>query len=196
MPDRPTRPRTPAAALLTVPGPPTAQAAAQVVALVAVLAVPLAFAVDAVAGAVAALVLGGVTLARVLILPGSLQALLGTALLLAGAASVTGLYETLTWVDVPAHLVVTGLVAAAAGVVLLRAGLLADPGTRAGRAGVAVATAAVGVALAVAWEVAEWAGYTYVDESIYVDYGDTVGDLAAGAAGSAVAGALVARWAR
>ncbi|HLV04968.1 MAG TPA: hypothetical protein VKY79_10370 [Actinomycetaceae bacterium] len=186
--------RPPVAALLA--GPPTARTAAQAVALLAVLAVPLALTVDVVAGAVAALVLGAVTLARVLALPGTLQALLGAALLLAAAASVTGTYETVPWVDVPAHIVVTGLLAAAVGVVLLRAGLLADPRHRRGRTGVAVTTAGAGAVLAVVWEVAEWAGRTFVDESIYVAYGDTVGDLAAGTAGSAVAGALVARWAR
>ncbi|WP_413451337.1 hypothetical protein AA0Y32_16725 [Georgenia phoenicis] len=190
------RPTTPAGVLLTVPGPRPARVAAQAVAALAVLAVPAALAVDWVAVAVAALVLGGVTLARVLFLPATLQALLGAALSAAGWASAAGLYTTVTWVDVPAHLLVNGLVAAALGIVMLRAGLLAGPATRAGRAGVALTTACVGVALGVLWEVAEWAGYTYIDDSVYVYYGDTIGDLTAGALGSAVAGVLVARWAR
>lgn len=190
------RPSTPAGVLLTVPGPRPARVAAQAVAVLAVLGVPAASAVDWVAVAVAALVLGGVTLARVLFLPATLQALLGAALIAAGWASAVGLYQTVTWVDVPAHLLVNGLIAAALGIVMLRGGLLPDPATRAGRAGVAVTTASVGVGLGVLWEIAEWAGFTYIDDSVYVYYGDTIGDLTAGGVGSVVAGVLVARWAR
>ncbi|MCM3662256.1 hypothetical protein M3148_14830 [Georgenia satyanarayanai] len=190
------RPTTPAGVLLTVPGPRPARVAAQAVAVAAVLSVPAAVAVDPVAAAVALLVLGGVTLARVLVLPATLQALLGAALIAAGWASAVGLYETVPWVDVPAHLLVNGLIAAALGIVLLRGGLLADPATRAGRAGIALTTASVGVALGVLWEIAEWAGYTFVDESVYVSYGDTIGDLIAGGLGCAGAGLLVARWTR
>ncbi|WP_152192234.1 hypothetical protein [Georgenia satyanarayanai] len=190
------RPTTPAGVLLTVPGPRPARAAAQAVAVLAALSVPAALAVDVVAAAVAALVLGGVTLARVLFLPATLQALLGAALVAAGWASAVGMYESVPWVDVPAHLFVNGLVAAALGIVMLRRGLLADPATRAGRAGVALTTASAGMTLGVLWEIAEWAGFTYIDDSVYVYYGDTIGDLTAGGVGSAVAGVLVARWAR
>src|SRR5690606_30765536 len=123
---------SPAEVLLTVPGPPAARAAAQAVGALAVAGVPAGFAVDAVAGAVAALVLGGVVLARVLALPGWLQAALGAAMLAAAGASVLGLYESVTWVDIPAHFLLNGLVAASLGTVLLRAGLLADPRTRRG----------------------------------------------------------------
>ncbi|WP_324650576.1 hypothetical protein [Georgenia sp. H159] len=194
--DRPLRPDSPAAVLLTVPGPPATRAAAHAVAALAVLGVPAALTVDLVAAAVAALVLGGVVLGRVLALPGALQVLLGVTLLGAAWASVVGLYETLTWIDVPVHLLLTGLIAASIGITMLRAGMLGDPSRRAGRAGVAVTTAAVGVALGVVWEIAEWVGFTFVDESVYVYYGDTIGDLTAGGAGSLVAGFLVARWAR
>ncbi|WP_418606141.1 hypothetical protein [Georgenia sp. SUBG003] len=48
---------------------------------------------------------------------------------------------------------------------------------------------AVGLALAVVWELGEWAGHTYLDPAIFVSYDDTIGDLAAGGAGAAVAGA-------
>ncbi|HLT83372.1 MAG TPA: hypothetical protein VKZ83_03975 [Phototrophicaceae bacterium] len=187
---------SPAEVLLTVPGPPAARTAAQAVGALAVAGVPAGFAVDAVAGAVAALVLGGVVLARVLALPGWLQAALGAAMLAAAGASVLGLYESVTWVDIPAHFLLNGLVAASLGTVLLRAGLLADPRTRRGRAGIALTTATTGVALGVVWEIAEWVGFTYVDPSVYVYYGDTIGDLSAGGAGCLLAGLLVAGEAR
>src|SRR5690606_1477138 len=135
--------------------------------------------------------LGGVVLARVLALPGWLQAALGAAMLAAAGASVLGLYESVTWVDIPAHFLLNGLVAASLGTVLLRAGLLADPRTRRGRAGIALTTTTTGVALGVVWEIAEWVGFTYVDPSVYVYYGDTIGDLSAGGAGCLAAGLLV-----
>ena len=47
--------------------------------------------------------------------------------------------------------------------------------------------------LAVLWEVGEWAGNAWLDRSIQVGYADTMGDLAAGLAGSAVAAVVVAR---
>ncbi len=190
------RRETPAAVLLTVPGPPTARVAAHAVGALAVLSVPAALTVDLVAAAVAALVLGGVVLGRVLALPGTLQALLGAALLVAAWSGVAGLYETVTWIDIPIHLLLTGLVAAAVGILMVRARMLGDPGTRAGRAGIAVTTATAGIALGVVWEIAEWVGFTFVDESVYVYYGDTIGDLTAGGVGSVVAGLLLAREAR
>lgn len=194
--DHPLRPDTPAGVLLTVPGPPATRAAAHVVAVLAVLAVPAALSVDLVAASVAALVLGGVVLGRVLVLSGTLQVLLGVTLLVAAWASILGLYETHTWIDAPVHLFLNGLIAAAVGISMLRAGMLGDPARRAGRAGIAVTTAAVGIALGVVWEIAEWVGFTFVDESVYVYYGDTIGDLTAGGVGSVVAGVLVARRAR
>lgn len=155
---------SPAAVLLTVPGAPWARVAAHAVTALAVLNVPLSLTIDLVAAAVAFLVVGGLTLARVLALPGALQAPLGLSLILAAWAGALGLYQEITWIDVPVHFVVNGLIAAALAVVLLRAGVLSDSATRAGRIGIALTTTGVGAA------------------------------LAAGTLGSAVAGVLLARW--
>lgn len=190
------RDASPAEVLLTVPGSPTARAAAHAVAGLAVLGVPAAFTLDAVAGAVAALVLGGVALARVLALPGRLQAALGATMLAAAGASVLRLYETIPWVDLPAHFLLNGLITASLGIVLLRAGLLAEPSSRRGRTGIALTTATTGVALGVVWEIAEWVASTYIDPSVYVYYGDTIGDLSAGGVGCVLAGLILAREAR
>ena len=51
----------------------------------------------------------------------------------------------------------------------------------------------LGATAAVLWEIGEWAGHTFLDPSIYVGYADTVGDLAAGLAGSVVAAVVLAR---
>jgi len=47
--------------------------------------------------------------------------------------------------------------------------------------------------LAVLWELGEWAGNAWLDRRIQVGYPDTMGDLAAGLAGSVVAAAVVGR---
>ncbi|MEK8228690.1 hypothetical protein NKG05_25870 [Oerskovia sp. M15] len=49
------------------------------------------------------------------------------------------------------------------------------------------------VLLALLWETGEWAGATFVDESINVGYVDTLGDLAAGGIGSLLAGLVMVR---
>jgi len=120
-------------------------------------------------------------------------ALYATLLASAWAAQLEW-YRAVPWLDLPVHAACTGLVAAVAYVALVRAGMVADPGTlRPGRAraGVLVVSAGLGAVLAILWELGEWAGHTYLDDRIGVGYGDTVTDLAAGLLGAVVAGLLV-----
>ena len=179
--------------LLSVAGPPAARAAVHVITGIAVVSTVLAPLFDGLAVAVLFLVLGALTLVRVLAVPAGLQVVLGAALLGAAWASVLRVYEQVWWADIAAHLVLTGALAACAGTLMLGAGLTPTTHSRRGRWGVVVTTASVGTALGVVWEVAEWVGHVFVDESIYVAYGDTVGDLAAGMVGSVAAGLLLAR---
>ncbi|MGC5617030.1 hypothetical protein [Georgenia sp. Z1491] len=179
--------------VLRVVGPPYARTAANVVAVLALLSLGLAALVDAVAVAVAALVLGALTLARVLAVPAGLQALLGATALVAAWSSALLLYERLWWLDIAVHLTLNGVLAAVAGE-LVRRGRLVPPGDDPrGRWGLALTTTAVGTSLAAAWEVAEWIGHAYVDPTVHVTPADTAGDLVAGAVGSAVAGLVLAR---
>ena len=88
----------------------------------------------------------------------------------------------------------TGLIAVVTVLALARWGVLpptswAAPGTR-GR-GASCSSPATGAALAVLWEIGEWAGHTFLDPSIHVGYQDTVGDLAAG---SPAASSRGSRW--
>ncbi|MCB7137464.1 hypothetical protein [Cellulosimicrobium marinum] len=149
-----------------------------------------------VAGALFLLVLGGVTLTRGLDLPPALDVAYGTSLLAAGWAAQLGWYDAVPGLDLVAHVVCTGLIAAVAHLALVRWRLLppapAEPSARA-RAGLAVTTTALGALVAVLWEVGEWAGHTFLDDGIGVGYTDTVLDLAAGVAGALLAGALLAR---
>lgn len=137
------------------------------------------------------LVLGGTMVPRALGAPAPLDAAFCSMLLLAGWAAQLDWYVEIRWLDVVVHATVTGLVAAVGYVALTRLGAY-----RAGapRAGVAITTTCLGVALAVLWELGEWIGHTWIDERIQVGYDDTVGDLTAGAAGAVVAAVLLAAY--
>lgn len=182
--------------IVEVPGPAWARAAVRGAGAVAVLSLVGGVRWGAVGLALMALVLLGVTLARVLRLPGGLQLLLDVTLVVAAWAALLQLYQRWWWLDMVVHMVATGLLAVLAMIGLLRAGTFAaEPAGRGELLGLAAVTLAVGLALAVAWELGEWAGHTYLDPAIYVSYEDTIGDLAAGGAGSAAAGVWLA-WRR
>jgi hypothetical protein len=135
-----------------------------------------------------ALVLLGVTLGRVVRLPGGLQLLVDVTLLVAAWAALLQLYQRWWWLDVVVHVVATGLLTVLAVVLLARTSLLPAPVPgRPERLRLSAVALAAGLALAVLWELGEWAGHLYLDPAIYVSVADTVGDLAAGVLGAAVA---------
>ncbi|MBO0920234.1 hypothetical protein J1G42_05270 [Cellulomonas sp. zg-ZUI222] len=139
-----------------------------------------------------ALVLAGLVAPPAAGAPRALDAAYGIGLIVAAWSGALDLYQSVGWLDVVMHLVVTGLVAAVAHLLLARrTGAALDPAAAAGggqRAGVVAVTASLGLALSVLWEIGEYLGNTYVDDTIYVGYADTIGDLVAGGIGSAVAG--------
>lgn len=179
---------------LGVPGPGAVLAA--LAAVGAVLSLVAAVAVDGAAVMLFLLVCGGVALTWWSRLPGVLQA--ATTLTTTGAAwaGVLGAYEAAGWLDVAVHLLLTGLLAVLATVVLERLGWLRllPTGRAAEQAGAVVVVMSLGMVLSVLWELGEWAGNSYVDPAIGVGYEDTLGDLTAGGAGAALAGWLWARW--
>lgn len=170
--------------------------AVHLVAVLSVLSMIAGAFFDWVAVAVFALVLGGLTAVRLLRVPPLLQAALGLAALGAAWASALLLYERIWWLDILAHLVLTALLAGAAGAVLRRAQMTPSGDAPRGRWGIVITTTGVGAILAVLWEVAEWIGYLYIDPRIDVAPGDTIGDLVAGLVGAAAAGVLLARTGR
>lgn len=142
-----------------------------------------------------ALVLLGLVLPWLLGAPAWLDLSLGVVLLVAAWSSVAGLYRSVSLIDVPVHMAATGLLAVLSHVVLTRVGALPSlhaPTLARGRLGAVVTITALGLALSVLWELGEWCGYVYLDDSILVGYDDTVGDLAAGGVGALVAGLAVA----
>jgi hypothetical protein len=121
---------------------------------------------------------------------------LGVALtwLVAGWANVLDWYVTAPWVDIPVHATTPGATAAAAYLLLARAGLVAglqDPDVR--RPAVIVVTTSVGTTLAVWWEFYEWIAY-HGEGPPQVGYGDTLLDLLMGTLSSAAAGLGLAAW--
>ena len=144
-----------------------------------------------------ALVMAGLVVPLAAGAPRGLDAAYGVGLVLAAWSGALDLYQAVGWLDVVMHLVVTGLIAAVAHLLLARAtGAVLDPPVASGgaqRAGVVVVTTSLGLALSVMWEIGEYLGNTYVDDTIYVGYADTVGDLVAGGVGSLVAGVWLTR---
>ena len=134
---------------------------------------------------VTALALLGVFASRFLGLRAALDIALGLTLLTAAWSSVLDLYAAIPAWDLVVHFAATGLIAAALYIAAQRRGIVPPV---ASVPAAAVLTAAFGISAAVVWEIAEWAGHTYIDPTIFVGYTDTIGDLAAGAAGSVVAG--------
>ena len=147
-----------------------------------------------VAAALFALVLLGLTLLRLLTRPW-VDVATGAVLVAAAWASLLDLYVRLPWLDLPVHVLATGLGAAALFEALVSLGVLtAATATypRRARLGAAVVVVALGLALGVLWELGEWYGHTQVDSAIQVGYDDTLGDLVAGGAGALVAAVGVA----
>jgi hypothetical protein len=156
-----------------------------------------------VGAALLSLVLLGAVVPRALGLHGVHDPLLGLVLSAAAWMGLLDLYAAVPWLDLAVHLVATGVLADLAWRTLVRVGAVASPQTAVTGAGApmparpalgtVVVTTALGVMLAVLWELGEWAGATFVDGSINVGYTDTLGDLAAGGVGALVAGLLLAR---
>ncbi|WP_148572045.1 hypothetical protein [Nocardioides caldifontis] len=110
-----------------------------------------------VAAALFALVLLALTLLRLLTRPAT-DAATGLMLVAGAWASLLDLYLRYSWLDVPVHLVATGLGAAALFEALVALGVLTGAGApypRRARLGAAVVVAALGLALGVLWELGE-----------------------------------------
>lgn len=138
-----------------------------------------------------ALTLLGLVVPRFLGVRPALDVVTCVVLLVAAWCAALGLYVSAPAVDIPVHLLLNGLLAALAFVLLRRAAVL----PRMPRAGTILVTTALGFALGVLWEFGEWAGNAFVDADIYVSYDDTIGDLAVGGFGSLLAG-LAMPWAQ
>lgn len=148
----------------------------------------------AVETALFALVLLGLLVSRCLPAAPAFAGLYGLSLLVAAWSSVLDLYARIGWWDLAVHCAATGAIAVMAWYLLAAAGVLSarQDGQNPPAAAVAAVVAALGLALSVLWEFAEWWGYTFIDDTINVGYTDTLGDLAAGGLGALAGGCLLA----
>lgn len=119
-------------------------------------------------------------------------------LLIASWASVQHWYRGVDHLDLVIHFFTPGSIAAVAYFLLAGRDLLPDVRDASrwtASWAVVLWTTMVGTTIAVVWEYYEWVVEQLAPQGMIVGYGDTVADLAAGMAGSAVAGVLVRVWA-
>ncbi len=114
----------------------------------------------------------------------------GVTVLVAAWSNVLDLYTTIEGWDLLVHFVATGVVAAVCYLWLARLHVVADPAVGVWAPLVLVPT--LGLALSALWEMVEWIGYTFISDEIFVEYNDTISDMAIGGLGAFLAGVLVA----
>lgn len=145
-----------------------------------------------------ALILFGLSLARAMRLRPALDVAFCATLLVAGWSSTLDLYTTVPGWDLLIHFVANGVIAAVAYILYTSATPAGRAMTARGtsvptdtRGNAVLLTTTFGLALAAVWEMAEWAGHTYIDSTIFVEYTDTIGDMVAGGLGAVLAGLLM-----
>ncbi|MET0303604.1 MAG: hypothetical protein ABW040_06105 [Microbacteriaceae bacterium] len=139
---------------------------------------------------VLAFVLLGLVIPRFLGMRALLDVLSGATLLVAGWSSVIDVYSRIGWWDLAVHFLGGGVVAAMSYLLFVRLGWLPGPRQTTAVAVVVLATV-IGLAGGAVWELLEWLGHTFIDSAIFVDYDDTIGDMALGGLGSVAAGVLL-----
>jgi hypothetical protein len=143
--------------------------------------------------AVFALALLGLVVPRFLGIRAAFDIGFGLIVLIAAWSNVFDLYTRVPGWDIVIHFIANGLTAAVLYVLFIRL-LSRDAGggtTEFPSWAAIVLTTAFGLAAGVVWEFGEWVGHTYIDSAIFVNYDDTIGDLAAGALGAIVAGTVL-----
>lgn len=126
---------------------------------------------------------------RLLGLPPAFDIIFCVATLAASWSSVTDLYLTARWWDIPMHFLTNGIWAALLYVALVRFEVIADAATLPRPLlSAAVMTTALGLSIAVFWELFEWFSHTFIDSEVFVGYRDSIGDMAVGGLGSLLAG--------
>lgn len=113
-------------------------------------------------------------------------------LLVAAWSNVFDLYTRIGGWDLVVHFACTAVLATMSYLLLRRAGIVAIPGPGWEVAASVLITTMSGLALSAVWELIEWLGYTYISDEIFVGYEDTIGDMAMGALGAAIAGCFAA----
>jgi hypothetical protein len=148
---------------------------------------------------VLAFVLPGLLLPRLLGVRAGFDLVYSAVLLVAGWSNVLDLYTSVAWWDVVVHLTCTAVIALMLYLLLAELGIVPHPAgvrpaeARPPRATPVVLTAALGLAVSALWEMVEWFGHAFISSEIFVEYDDTIGDMAVGGLGAVMAGVVLAR---
>jgi hypothetical protein len=134
------------------------------------------------------LVIVGQMVPRMLGMRPGLDITIGVVLLVAGWSNVLNLYTTVPGWDLLVHFFANGFAAAMLYLLFVRltGGPHGPPVVRTSPT-VVILTTAFGLSVGVLWELFEWLAHR-VDETVFVAYNDTIGDLTAGGLGSLLAG--------
>ena len=159
------------------------------------------FAVAGDLGAAALLaVLGGITLlARAVNLPRVYDLSLTVAMALQGFGEAFGLYDEFVRFDDLVHVTLPLLTAPVIYIGLARLDVVPDPRDETHLQhflGIAVVTAALGIAVGALWEIYEWRSDAWFGTNLSEGNDDTNGDLVRDTIGSLVGAALLVAWAR
>lgn len=136
----------------------------------------------------------GLLFLRVFRLAGPFDAAFCVTIFIATWSGLIGLYRAISWWDLAVHFVTIGAVAAALYLILARSNVTPSTKRSFSTRSIVVLSFSLGLTVAVLWEFIEWIGNRYITELIMVGYDDTIGDLAVGGAGAALAGVALALW--
>ena len=161
----------------------------------------VAYALSGRVGAAALLgFLGAITLlARVVNLPRVYDLSLTLAMALQGFGEVWGLYDRFVRFDDLVHVTLPLLTSPVVYIALARLDVVPDPRdeTHARHyVGIAVVTAALGIAVGALWEIYEWRSDAWFGTALSEGNDDTNGDLVRDTLGSLAGAALAVAWAR
>ncbi|WP_417509503.1 DUF2238 domain-containing protein [Microbacterium sp.] len=116
----------------------------------------------------------------------------GATLLVAAWSNVFDLYTRVVGWDLIVHFACTAALAMVACLLLRRTGTITGPDFRSAMIATVLITTMLGLALSALWEMIEWLGCTYISDEIFVEYEDTISDMAVGGLGAAGAGFIIA----
>ncbi len=146
------------------------------------------------------LVLGAVTLlARAVDLPRVYDLSLTAGMALQGFGEALGLYDRFVRFDDLVHVTLPMLTAPVVYIALARLDVVPDPRDETHLrhyVGIAVVTAALGIAIGALWEVYEWRSDAWLGTQLSEGNDDTNGDLVRDTLGSLLGAALLVAWAR
>jgi hypothetical protein len=161
----------------------------------------VAYGVNGRLGAAALLAaLGAITLvARLVNLPRVYDLSVTAAMALQGFGETLGLYDAFLRFDDLVHFTLPMLTAPVVYIALARLDVVPDPRDETHRqhyVGIAVVTAALGIAIGALWEIYEWRSDAWLGTQLSEDNDDTNGDLVRDTFGSLAGAALLVVWAR